>query len=189
MHHEYSRHIMSMMHHEYSYWWCIMSTHDASWILMMHHENWWCVGTHDVSWALMMHHEYSWSIKSRILRMHPICHQMARHGSWEDLNQTNIHDFSAPRQISTLFKFEFPLPRPPHKWQHLLPMLFWSLGSVFRERRSQPCHRWGWWTRYSYLVCITWQCLSRHLCSLSTWLIYQRSDDGWWSEISAEPNL
>jgi len=40
-----------------------MSTHDASWVLMMHHEHSWCImSIHDPSWVLMMHHEYSWCI-------------------------------------------------------------------------------------------------------------------------------
>ena len=52
-----------MMHHEYS--WRIMSTHDASWVFMMHHEYSWCImSTHDASWVLMMHHEHSWCIMS-----------------------------------------------------------------------------------------------------------------------------
>ena len=55
------------MHHEYS--WCIMSTHDASWILMVHHEYSWCImSTHDASWheaswVRMMHHECPWCIR------------------------------------------------------------------------------------------------------------------------------
>ena len=79
------------------YSWCIMSTHDASWVLMMHHEYSW-------SWVLMMHHEYSWCLSllhhvnthdaSWVLMMHLICHQMERHGSWEDFNQTNLDDVS-----------------------------------------------------------------------------------------------
>ena len=61
--------------HEYS--WCIMNTHDASWVLMMH----------------------------------PICHQVARHGSWEEFNQTNLDDFPAnvftnsPRLYFSFFWF------------------------------------------------------------------------------------
>ena len=45
--------------------WCIMSTHDASWVLMMHHKYPWCtMRTHDASWVRMMHREYSWCIVS-----------------------------------------------------------------------------------------------------------------------------
>ena len=52
-----------MMHHEYS--WCIMSTHDASCVLMMHQGYSWCImSTHEASWVLLMHHEYSWCIMS-----------------------------------------------------------------------------------------------------------------------------
>ena len=38
-----------------------ISTHDASWALMMDHEYSWCImNTHGASRVLMMHHEYSW---------------------------------------------------------------------------------------------------------------------------------
>ena len=50
------------MPHEYP--WCFMSTHDASWVLMMHHHehSWFMVNTHDASWVIMVHHKYSWCI-------------------------------------------------------------------------------------------------------------------------------
>ena len=36
-----------------------MRTHDASWVLMMHHEHSWCImSAHDASWILIMHHQY-----------------------------------------------------------------------------------------------------------------------------------
>jgi len=69
MHHGHSWCIMStcdaswvlILHHEHS--WCIMSTCDASWVLILHHEYSWCImSTHNASWALIMHHEYSWCI-------------------------------------------------------------------------------------------------------------------------------
>jgi len=55
--------------------------------------------------VLMMHHEHSWFnmsindaddkyldslLDSRSKIWHPICHQMGRHGTWEDFNHTNI---------------------------------------------------------------------------------------------------
>ena len=60
-----------MMHHEYSR--CIMRAHDASCVLMMHHEYSWCSMSahdammhHEYSWFIMMHHDYSWCILNTI---------------------------------------------------------------------------------------------------------------------------
>ena len=86
MHHEYSWCIMSthdalwvlMMHHEYS--WRTMSTHDALWVRMMHHEYSWCImSTHDESWVLMMHYEYSWCIMS----IHDVSDLLPNGTPWE----------------------------------------------------------------------------------------------------------
>jgi len=38
--------------------------------------------------------------------MHPICHQMERHGSWEDFNQTNLDDLSV-RVFANFEMFKF----------------------------------------------------------------------------------
>ena len=46
----------------HAYYECILSTHDASWIIMMHHEYSWCMNIHDASCMFMVHKEYSWCI-------------------------------------------------------------------------------------------------------------------------------
>jgi len=123
------------MHPEYS--WCILSTHDASWVLMMHHEHSWCImSTHDASWVFMMH---------------PICHQMARHISREDFDQTDLDCFSgrvfANFKIVQVFTFNF-----------MNLFLFWfhfgriqeDLGSLQGPLRISRYHLGGnlWWSDF-----------------------------------------
>ena len=40
-----------------------MTSHDPSWLVMIHHDSWWSLMTsHNPSWLVMIHHDYSWFI-------------------------------------------------------------------------------------------------------------------------------
>ena len=72
--------------------WCVMSTQDAS---------------REASWVLRF-----WVFKTPI--WHPICRQMARHGSWEDFDQTDLNSFPAHVFAFVIvgFRFQFPGFKP-----------------------------------------------------------------------------
>ena len=129
-----------MVKHEHS--WCIMTTHGASCVLMMHRDYTRCImTTHDASWVLMMH---------------PICHQMVRHGSWEDFNQANLDDFS----VRVLAMFEISK----------LPLFCWGFYCfyvILKGSRSNHGsfrdHRWSIWRQSGTPVTmLCWSDLSRN---------------------------
>ena len=97
-------------------------------LMMHHHEHSWCImSTHDASWGLMMHHEHlHWVFRTKI--WHPICHQMGRHGSWEDFDQTNFDDFSA-RIFANFEISRFPL---------FLFLNFYGFVAYFGRHRGPP---------------------------------------------------
>ena len=122
------------MHHEYS--WCIMSTHNSSRVL----------NTHDASWVLTMHHEYS---DFEVLRPTSvlICHQMGRYGTWEVFDQTNLDEFSArvfahfevsTFNVSTFNVFAFNVSK-----RVLFQILFWGHPVAPREPPGTTGDRFG----------------------------------------------